>query len=168
MVRPSVSRNYGEMSLFSISEPRGVGRAAQKSQVLLGQRKKIEPQLLQLGYQIIAVNADQPSKMRETIQKHSLNYLLLSDSAMEAAQAFGLAFRVDEKTVERYRQYGIDLEAASGEKHHLLPVPAAFVIGTDGVIKFEYVNPNYQMRIDPDILLAAARAASVGIPKPRN
>ena len=66
---------------------------------------------------------------------------------------------MDDKTIERYKGYHIDLEESSGEKHHQLPVPSAFVVGTDGVIRFTYVNPDYKVRVDPDVLLAAARAA---------
>jgi peroxiredoxin len=121
------------------------------------QLQNIEPQLIQLGYQIIAISPDRPIKLAKTIRKHKLNYLLLSDSKMKAARAFGIAFRVAEKALKR-NNFDRDLEDASGEKHHLLPVPAAFIIGTDGIIKFEYVNPNYTVRIKPDLLLAAAKA----------
>jgi len=125
----------------------------------LGQLRNIESQLIALGYQLIAVSADRPERLRQSIQKHQLRYQLLSDSQMTAARAFGLAYKVDDRTVERYRKLGIDLEEASGEKHHLLPVPAAFVIRTDGTIAFEYINPNYKVRVDPDVLLTAAKAA---------
>ncbi len=77
---------------------------------------------------------------------------------MIGAQAFGIAFQVAKEALAR-RNFGAELEDASGEKHHLLPVPAAFIIGTDGIIKFEYVNPNHLVRIKPDLLLAAAKAA---------
>jgi hypothetical protein len=30
---------------------------------------------------------------------------------------------------------------------------------TDGKIRFEYVNPDYKSRLDPDVLLAMAKAA---------
>ncbi|MBI3587267.1 MAG: AhpC/TSA family protein [Ignavibacteriales bacterium] len=125
----------------------------------LSQIRRIHPELLSLGYQVIAVSADRPEKLRESVEKDSLEYLLLSDSKAVAAQALGLAFKVDESTVERYRKNKMDLEGASGERHHILPVPAAFVVGTDGVVKFEYVNPNYRIRINPDVLLAAAKSA---------
>ena len=125
----------------------------------MGQLHTIEARLLELGYRLIAVSADRPAKLRESLEKHHINYLLFSDSSMTAAQALGLAFKVDDKTVERYKKLGIDLEEASGEKHHILPVPAAFVLDADGTIKFEYVNPNYKVRVDPEVLLTAAKAA---------
>ena len=115
-----------------------------------------------MGYQIIAVSPDRPDRLKESVEKHQLNYVLASDSPMEAARAFGVAFQVDVETVERYRQVGVDLEEVSGEKHHLLPVPSVFIIGTEGIIRFQYVNPDYRVRLSADILLAAAREGMVG------
>lgn len=63
------------------------------------------------------------------------------------------------EVLEKYKGYGIDLEAASGEKHHMLPVPAVFIVGTGGIIDFVYANPGYKTRLAPEVLLAAARAA---------
>ena len=71
---------------------------------------------------------------------------------------FSLAFRVNDEMVERYKTYDIDLEAASGESHHVLPVPSTFIIASDGMIRFQYTNPDYAVRLHPDVLLAAACA----------
>ncbi len=124
----------------------------------LAELKDIEDDLIQLGYQILAVSMDRPAKLRESMQKHEMNYTLLSDSAAAAAKAFGLAFKVEDEHINKLKGFGMNLEEASGQEHHILPVPAAFIIGTDGLIKFEYVNPNYKVRIKADVLLAAARA----------
>lgn len=130
--------------------------------------KTIESELVRLGYQFIGISADRPEKIRSTIKKHDQKYLLLSDNKMTGAKAFGIAFKVDEKTLNKYKEYGIDLEDASGETHHILPVPAVFVIGTDGIIKFEYINPDYRVRLDPEVLLAAAKAVKRSNDKKRN
>ncbi len=125
----------------------------------MGELIKIEPELLKIGYQVIALSADKPEYLQKSQLKHKPNYLLLSDSTMEAAMAFGVAFKVDAQTVEKYKEFGADLEQASGKTHHLLPVPAAFVIGSDGVVKFSYVNPDFKTRVSSDVLLAAAKSA---------
>ena len=132
----------------------------------LGQIQTIEMQLRQLGYQILAISPDRPEKLVESVNSYKLTYTLLSDHAMKTAHAFGIAFRVDDATLEKYKGYGIDLEAASGETHHLLPVPAVFIMGTDGLVKFSYANPDYKVRLEPEVLLAAARAA-VAIDEPK-
>jgi len=119
---------------------------------------KIEPTLQKVGYQIIAISADRPEMLEQSIDKHELTYDLYSDSDAEASQAFGIAFHVAHQTVLEYKNYGIDLEKASGNARHILLVQAVFLCDTQGVIQFEYVNPNYKVRLDGQVLLAAARA----------
>jgi peroxiredoxin len=119
--------------------------------------KTVEKELMEIGFQIIAISPDNPEHLRKTIDKHNMNYLLLSDSKMQAAKAFGLDFKVDEVTLFKYKTVGIDLEKASGENHKMLPVPSIFIIDTSGIIKFKYSNPDYKVRIEPDVLLKEAK-----------
>ena len=126
----------------------------------LGALGTIEPRLVKLGYQVLAISADRPAKVLVTREKFGFHYRLLSDSTMEAARAFGIAFKVDDGTLQKYQGYGIDLEAASGETHHLLPVPSVFIGGTDGVIRYAYSNPDYKVRVSPKEVLAAAERAA--------
>jgi peroxiredoxin len=115
-------------------------------------------ELSKLGYQIIAISSDKPEELKITEAKHSLNYDLFSDSSAAASKAFGIAFHVDDETLAKYKTYNIDLEKASGHQEHLLPVPSVFIVSTAGDIQFEYVNPNYKVRLKKEILLTAARA----------
>ncbi len=124
----------------------------------LGQLQDIEQDLINLGYQIIGISADRPEKLSESVNRHRLTYKLLSDSKLKSAKAFGVAYKLDDEKVAMYKSHEMDIEAASGENHHILPVPAVFIIGTDGLIKFEYVNPDHRVRIKPEILLSAAKA----------
>ncbi len=130
----------------------------------LGQLQKIESDLVDLGYQIIAISPDRPEKLKESVQKHQLGYTLLSDSQLEAAKAMGLAFRVSDETLRQYARWDIDLEEASGESHHLLPVPAVFLLNREGVIEFQFVHPNYKVRLDPEILLTVASRGGASKP----
>ena len=57
----------------------------------------------------------------------------------------------------QYLDYEIDLEAQSGDSHHLLPVPAAYLVSPEGHIEFSYVAPDYTKRIDKSLVLAAAK-----------
>jgi len=103
--------------------------------------------------------------LQESLDKHDLGFQLLSDSSMTAAVEFGLGWQVPKSMVQKYTTYGIDLDAASGQSHHLLPVPAVFVVGTDGVVRFQYVNPDHRVRLDADVLLAAAKAQMARMPQ---
>jgi peroxiredoxin len=122
----------------------------------------IEKDLADAGLQLLAISMDHPSKLRETPHHDELGYSLLSDSDAAAAKAFGIAFKVDDATVEKYKGYGINLEAASGRSHHILPYPSVFIARTHGVIRFAHVNPDYKVRLEPEKILEAARAAKAG------
>ena len=65
----------------------------------LEQLRGVEEELIQLGYQLLAISADRPSKLRESKERHSVRFTLLSDSSMAASRAFGLAFQMDQKLV---------------------------------------------------------------------
>jgi len=134
----------------------------------LGELYTVEAKLLEMGYQIVAISADRPSELQESIGKHDLGFQVLSDSTMAAAVQFGLAWRMPDDMVEKYIGYGIDLEAASGQSHHVLPVPAVFVVGPDGVVRYQYVNPNHRVRLDGSVLLAAARSEMDRMSEPKD
>ncbi len=125
---------------------------------------EIEAQLRELGWQIIALSPDRPAALKPTMEKDQLAFTLLSDRGMQAADAYGLAFNMDAATVARYRQHGIDLAPVpgGGDNDFWLPVPAAFLVGRDGLIKFAHANADYRTRLAPDDLLAAARSAKGG------
>lgn len=117
-----------------------------------------ESRLAELGFQVLAISPDRPEKLRDTLEEKKFGYQLLSDSDMAASGAFGLAYRVDEELVDQYRNFDMDLEEASGEDHHLLPVPAVYVIDEQGTIRFAHWDPDYKKRLDADKLLTAARS----------
>jgi peroxiredoxin len=136
--------------------------------VQLGHLAEAEGELVEMGYQVLAISPDRPEALRESVEEGEadLRYELLSDSGMELAQAFGVAFRVDDQTIEQYRGFGIDLEQASGRDHHLLPVPAVYLIDTDGVIRFAHWDADYKKRPEPAELTAAARRGLTGAGPP--
>ena len=119
----------------------------------------IKDDLAKEGVQLIAISMDQPSKLRETMQKDKLDYTLLSDSDASAVNAFGISFKVSDATLEKMKTHGVDLDAAMGNSDHILPHPAVFVVTTKGVIRFAHVNPNFKVRLEPSKILEAAKAA---------
>ena len=126
--------------------------------IQLSQLRLSFPGLRALGYKLIAISPDSPESLRATLGDMPLEYTLLSDSELAAIAALGIGFRVDDPTLEKYKGYGIDLEQASGTTHHVLPVPAVFVVDAQGIIQFHYVNPDYRIRVPGSLILEAARS----------
>ena len=120
--------------------------------------EEIQDELTQAGFQLLVISPDKAGENRRDTERRQISYTLLSDSTVEAATAFGLTFKVPDDTVAAYKEeHGIDLEAASGEKHHLLPHPAVFILDTKGTVRMAHVNRNYRDRLDPALILSNAR-----------
>ena len=124
----------------------------------LSELRLAEEKLKDMGFDIWFISIDKPELLLESLDDPGIGYTIYSDSSLSATRAFGLAFRVDDELNEKYLSYDIDLERASGEDHHVLPAPATYIIGADGVINFAYINPDYKVRLHPDVLLVAAKA----------
>lgn len=124
----------------------------------LSELRTAEKQLQEMGFDVWLISIDRPEMLLASLDDPEIGYTIYSDASLEATRAFGLAFRVDDALYEKYLGFGIDLEKASGENHHVMPAPATYIIGADGIINFAYINPDYKVRLHPDVLLAAARA----------
>ncbi len=109
------------------------------------------------GYKVIGICPDLPEYLQKTHSEKELGFELYSDSSVELAEKFGLAFHVADEMVSMYlEKFNIDIEKASGEKHHNLPVPAVYIADTRGAVKFVYYNADHTTRLSNDELLAKA------------
>lgn len=114
----------------------------------LAEIETIQDKILELGYQLIAISPDAPPKLVETGDKNELKYSLYSDGGGAAAKAMGIAFKASERSLGMLSEY------SDGQNTGFLPVPSVFVVNPDGIIAFEYINPNYRVRISAKLLLA--------------
>ncbi|MCB1214380.1 MAG: redoxin domain-containing protein, partial [Deltaproteobacteria bacterium] len=106
----------------------------------------------------LAISPDKPEKIAASKKANKQGYELYSDSGADAMKAFGVAFKLDEETVKLYKEnYGIDIEADSGQNHHLLPVPSVFIINQAGKIVYVHSNPDYKVRLSAEEILNAIK-----------
>jgi len=124
----------------------------------LQELRTIEDELLGMGYNIFAVSPDTPEKLTESLETQDMQYTLLSDSDLQLGRSLGIVFQEKEENVEWLREHDMDIEEYSGREHHMLPVPAVFIVDTEGIIRFTFVHPDYRIRLDSDVLLTAAES----------
>ena len=126
--------------------------------------RHVVPEIRALGIDVLFLSGDRPELLYESLEHQAqediagLDYTILSDADAQASIALGIAFKAAQRTVDYVNKKGDGYRKSSMERHGLLPVPAVFAIGRDGVIAFTYINPDYKMRLPADELLAAARA----------
>jgi peroxiredoxin len=73
------------------------------------------------------------------------------------AHAFGLRFELPDYLIELYKNLRNDLPTFNDDPSWTLPMPARYVIGQDGVIRYAEVNPDYTQRPEPEAMLDAIR-----------
>ncbi len=56
-----------------------------------------------------------------------------------------------------YVKFGLDLPEHNGDDTFELPIPATYVIGTDGKIIKAFADANYVARLEPEEVVAAVR-----------
>lgn len=113
-----------------------------------------EKDLLDLGYQIIAISPDAPKSLKVTEEKDKVNYLLLSDSEGKLARSVGIAFEAPKK------YESILAKGSDNINKTFLPVPSVFIVNLMSEIEFEYISPDYKHRISNELLVAAAKVLS--------
>lgn len=86
-------------------------------------------------------------------KKHNLTYPVLCDLENKVASEFGLVFKLPEDLKGIYQGFGIDLERFNGDTAWQLPMPARFIVDTQGTIIDAEVNPDYTVRPEPTQIL---------------
>ena len=110
-----------------------------------------------LGASLVAISPQTAPNRRKSERENALSFPILSDHGNAVANAFGLRFRLPDELIAVYKGFGNDLAIGNGEDSWTLPMPARYVIGTDGVIAYAEVNPDYTRRPDPGELLPVLR-----------
>ena len=115
------------------------------------------PEIAALGASLVAVSPQTAPNSRKSQRDNRLEFPILSDVRSELANAFGIRFALPADLVELYKSFKNDLPTFNNDTSWVLPMPARYVIGTDGVIAYSEVNPDYTTRPDPSELLPVLR-----------
>lgn len=113
------------------------------------------PQLREKGAALVAI-APMTSKQADFMRdQHKLLFPVLSDAGNKVATQFGVAYQVPEYQQDLFKTVFINLPFINGDESWTLPLPGTFVIGTDRVIRYSFVEADYTVRAEPGEVVAA-------------
>ena len=98
------------------------------------------------GASVLAITPETAENVKKTIEKTKSIFPVVEDQGLAIMKMYKVNFAVDEKTVLKYKGYGIDFNIANGGNGANLPVPATYIIGTDGKIRYAFFNTDYRKR----------------------
>lgn len=111
------------------------------------------PEITARGARVVAISPQAAPNSRKSARQNKLAFPILSDVNSDVAAAFGLRFGLPDYLIDVYKALNTDLPTFNADPSWTLPMPARYVIGTDGVIAYADINPDYTRRPDPSELL---------------
>ena len=107
-----------------------------------------------LGAQLIAISPEKPEYSKKNSAMQKLNFHILWDEGNRIAEQLGLKFNLPEDLKVLYRDYfHTNLKLYHGDDEWSLPMPARFVLDTNGIICYAESSVDYTKRPDPDDLM---------------
>ena len=98
------------------------------------------------GATVLAITPETAENVKKTIDKTKASFSIIEDEKLAIMTSYKVNFAVDETTIAKYKNYGIDFEKANGSNSTNLPVPATYIIGKGGKIKYAFFDVNYTKR----------------------
>eukprot|EP00752_Nemacystus_decipiens_P015212 g13545.t1 len=109
-----------------------------------------------LGAQLVTISPQLPDYSLDSQQKNELKFPVLSDVGNKVSDAFGITTQVTPEIIEIWKGK-IDLEAQNGDASARLPLPATYLIGSDGMIHFAHAHEDYRVRAEPEAVIEKLR-----------
>ncbi|MFN0082014.1 MAG: redoxin domain-containing protein, partial [Ferruginibacter sp.] len=102
--------------------------------------------IIDKGATVLAVTPETGENLQKTVEKTKASFPIIEDMNLAIMKNYKVNFAVDENTVVKYKTYGIDFDKVNGNNGTNLPVPATYIVGKNGKIKYAFFNTDYRMR----------------------
>jgi peroxiredoxin len=107
-----------------------------------------------LGAQLVALSPETPDYTEQTVEKGSLAFTVLSDAGNAVARDYGVVYTLPEVVLEKF-EGRIDLTKFNGDDKNELPLAVTYVIDSEGIIRYAFVDEDYRKRAEPAAITEA-------------
>jgi peroxiredoxin len=119
---------------------------------------QIAPEIRRLGAQIVAISPETHQYGAELKMSANAAFPVFCDIDNGYALELNLLFWVGDEKREAMKAIGHDIAPYQGNETWMLPIPATFIVGRDGLVKARYIDPDYRRRMELDEIVAAIAA----------
>jgi peroxiredoxin len=108
------------------------------------------------GATVIAISPEKPEYLVKMQEKTEAQFTMLYDEDYKISDAFNGTFIPSASTRMMYnKMLGAELKKSHSDESERLPIPATYVIGKDGIIKWRQFDADYKKRSSvADILIS--------------
>ena len=99
------------------------------------------------GATVVAISPEKPEYLDKMSSRTGAKFMLLYDEGYKIADAFDITFTPDSKQLFVYN-YLLNgkLKKTHSDDSQRLPIPATYIIGTNGTIVWRQFDPDYKKR----------------------
>ncbi len=119
---------------------------------------QVENEVREANAQLVLITPETQKFTRAMKKEANGNYPILTDLDSGYALELHLAIKIGDEKREAMTAAGWDIALFQDNDNWTLPIPATFVVGTDGRITARFVDPDYRKRMDIDDLIRAVRS----------
>jgi len=84
------------------------------------------------GASLITITTETPDNSLNTLQKHNLEFEVLSDQGNNVTREFGLVFQMMKELSDLYYTFEMHIDQHNGDDNYEHPLPATYVVECDG------------------------------------
>ena len=118
---------------------------------------QVQGEIEAAGGHVVAIMPERQKFAAEFKREAKSPFPVLTDLDNGYALSLNLAIWLGAE-IQQLLSY-LDLSDFHGNDGWMLPIPATFVVGRDGLVKARFVDPDFRKRMEIDDLLAAVRGA---------
>ena len=111
------------------------------------------------GCQIVAIMPDRQQFAEKFKSESQARFPILTDMDNGYALSLNLVIWIGAEMERMISAAGRDIPSYQGNRSWMLPIPATFVVGTDGKVKARFVDPDYRKRMAIEHMIEALRNA---------
>ena len=115
----------------------------------------LSPEVAARNARIVAITPDLAQFNAELRTDAKADFPILTDLDNGYALEVGVAFKVPEEKRTAMTAAGWDISRSQASDAWVLPIPATFVIGRDGIVLERFIDPDYRKRATHEAILAA-------------
>jgi peroxiredoxin len=104
---------------------------------------------------MFAISPEKPDVTMKKVDIEKLRFTVLSDVDNKLAKKFKLVFKLPKKLQILYRLTGINIKKSQANENWELPIPATYVIDSEGIVKSAWIDADYTKRAEPEEVIKA-------------
>lgn len=119
------------------------------------------PAIHDAGADLLAITPQGADTSCIMAERDLLAFPTLSDHDNKVATAYGIAYELDPGVRSLYQRLGHDLPRVNGTNNWRIPLPATFVVASDGRVVLSHLNTRIYQRLEPAEAVRALHTVSV-------